>query len=121
MFGALCEVQLHIKLCIHAFHSFFSAILCSWIAISYYYGSGEGVSLRVDECIHRMTTPYHPQANGLVERYNQTLCNSLAKFAQDDQESWDANLGPVVYAYNTAIQVYLLIHCIPNDLNLLLL
>ena len=26
---------------------------------------------------HRMTTAYHPQANGLDERLNQTLVNSL--------------------------------------------
>ena len=54
---------------------------------------------------HRLTTPYHPQANGLVERYNQTLCNALAKFAQEDRESWDKNLGAVVYGYNSAVQV----------------
>lgn len=54
---------------------------------------------------HRLTTAYHPQANGLDERYNQTLTNSLAKFAQENRETWDEKLGAVVYSYNTAIQV----------------
>ena len=52
---------------------------------------------------HRMTTPYHPQANGLDERYNQTLVNTVAKFAQEDRTTWDTRLGEVVYAYNTAV------------------
>ena len=53
---------------------------------------------------HRLTTAYHPQANGLDERYNQTLVNSLAKFAQDTRETWDENVGEVVYSYNAALQ-----------------
>ena len=53
---------------------------------------------------HRLTTAYHPQANGLDERLNQTLVNSLAKFAQQNRETWDAKLSEVVYAYNTAVQ-----------------
>src|SRR6266498_1555057 len=28
---------------------------------------------------HRLSTPYHSQTNGLVERFNQTLCEKLAK------------------------------------------
>ena len=54
---------------------------------------------------HRLTTAYHPQANGLDERYNQTLVNSLAKYCQTNRETWDESLGPVVYSYNSAVQV----------------
>ena len=53
---------------------------------------------------HRLTTAYHPQANGLDERLNQTLVNSLAKFAQDNRRTWDTKLNEVLYAYNTAVQ-----------------
>lgn len=54
---------------------------------------------------HRLTTAYHPQANGLDERFNQTLSNSLAKFAQDNRDCWDEKLRAVVYAYNSSVQV----------------
>ena len=53
---------------------------------------------------HRLTTAYHPQANGLDERLNQTLINSLANLAQEDHTMWDKNLLEVVYAYNTVVQ-----------------
>ena len=53
---------------------------------------------------HQLTTAYHPLANGLDERYNQTLVNSLANFAQDKRETWDENVCEVVYSYNTAVQ-----------------
>ena len=54
---------------------------------------------------HRLTSCYHLQANGLVERFNQTLIHSLNKVIAGDKESWDEHISEIVYAYNTAIQV----------------
>ena len=35
------------------------------------------------------TTPYHPQADGLVKRFNQTLKSMLRKFVEDTGRDWD--------------------------------
>ncbi|KZS12009.1 Uncharacterized protein APZ42_023099 [Daphnia magna] len=59
---------------------------------------------------HRMTVPYHQQANGLVERQNKTLATMLAMYVDESHEDWDEFLGFVTFAYNTAEVV------IPADL-----
>ena len=46
---------------------------------------------------HLFSTPYHPQTNELVERFNRTLCESLAKLGETDD--WDKNIAPVLFAY----------------------
>ncbi len=38
---------------------------------------------------HRISTAYHPQTNGLVERFNQTLQRSLVKMVNNNQDDWD--------------------------------
>ncbi|KZR96601.1 putative KRAB-A domain-containing protein 2, partial [Daphnia magna] len=53
---------------------------------------------------HRMTVPYHQQANGLVERQNKTLATMLAMYVDESHEDWDEFLGFVTFAYNTARQ-----------------
>jgi len=38
------------------------------------------------------TTAYHPQTDGLVERFNRTLIDMLAKTANQNGRNWDVKL-----------------------------
>uniref|UniRef100_A0A1X7UPQ9 Integrase catalytic domain-containing protein n=1 Tax=Amphimedon queenslandica TaxID=400682 RepID=A0A1X7UPQ9_AMPQE len=51
---------------------------------------------------HHLVTAYHPQANGLDERFNQILQRMLVKFCSQTKESWDEYIDTCVYAYDTA-------------------
>ena len=45
------------------------------------------------------TTPYHPQANGLVENFNGTLKKMLKCYAKDEPEELDRHIPFVLFAY----------------------
>ena len=49
---------------------------------------------------HKLSSPYHPQTNGLVERFNRTLCEGLAKVTEKENE-WDKYIESVLFAYRT--------------------
>ncbi|KAK7880059.1 hypothetical protein WMY93_033267 [Mugilogobius chulae] len=50
------------------------------------------------------TTPYHPQTDGLVERYNQTLKSMLRKFVSTTGKDWDQWLSYLLFAYREVPQ-----------------
>ena len=50
------------------------------------------------------TTAYHPQSDGLVERFNRTLLNLLSIAAREDTCNWDSYLPLLMFAYRTSVQ-----------------
>ncbi len=50
------------------------------------------------------TTPYHPQTDGLVERFNQTLKSMLNKFVSETGKDWDKWLPYLLFAYREVPQ-----------------
>ena len=49
------------------------------------------------------TTPYHPQSDGLVERFNRTLLNMLATAVSKRPFQWESHLRRLCLAYNTRV------------------
>ena len=50
------------------------------------------------------TSPYHPQTDGLVERFNQTLKNILRKAATEEGKDWDKLVPYLLFAYREVPQ-----------------
>ena len=55
--------------------------------------------------VHKLnTTAYHPRTDGLVERFNRTLTNMLAKTVEQGGKDWDQRVPFVLFAYMASAQ-----------------
>ena len=52
---------------------------------------------------HIFSTPYHPQTNGVVERFHSTLKNMLRKLAEQSPSDWSRYLSAALFAYRQQI------------------
>ena len=50
------------------------------------------------------TSPYHPQTDGLVERFNQTLKSLLRKSVDKEGKDWDKMIPYLLFAYREVPQ-----------------
>ena len=53
---------------------------------------------------HAVSTPYHPQSNGLCERANATVKSMIKKLSSDNPASWDKLLQCALFAYREVPQ-----------------
>ena len=54
--------------------------------------------------IHKLnTTAYHPQCDGMVERFNCTLKTALRKHAAQHGTQWDKYLSGILFAYRNIL------------------
>ena len=52
---------------------------------------------------HKIASPYHPQTNGLQERFNQTLEKTLMKCVNEKQNDWDMRIKRILFGYRTSV------------------
>ena len=54
---------------------------------------------------HRLTTPYHPRANGQTEKTKGILCKIITKTMQGSMTVWDTKLIDALWAHRTTYKV----------------
>ena len=54
-------------------------------------------------CVKTRTAPYHPESDGMVERFNRTCLMMLSMFVNDRRDNWHELLPVVMHAYQTSV------------------
>ena len=49
------------------------------------------------------TTSLHPQSDGIIERFNQTLEAQMSKFVSENQKDWDQYVPLLMMVYQTSV------------------
>ena len=50
------------------------------------------------------STPYHPQGNRQVERFNRFIADTLSKYCAEKPQEWDVYLPYFTFVYNTTVR-----------------
>ncbi|CAF1360774.1 unnamed protein product [Didymodactylos carnosus] len=62
----------------------------------------EAVAIRL-RCVHTLSTPYHRQSQGVIERFNATFKQQLAKYTNEHYDDWDDYLRTTVSSYDSSV------------------
>ena len=54
-------------------------------------------------CTKIRTAPYHPESDGMIERFNRTCLMMLSMFVNDRRDNWHKLLPFVMHAYRTSV------------------
>ena len=54
-------------------------------------------------CVKMRTAPYHPESDGMVERFNRTCLMMLSMFVNYRRDNWNELLPFVMHAYRTSV------------------
>jgi len=63
-----------------------------------------GYLAKLYNIVQKRTSGYHPQTNGLTERFNRTIAHELAKAVNEKKDDWPKWLQAKVFAYNNTAQ-----------------
>lgn len=53
---------------------------------------------------HVTSSPYHPESQGALERFHQTMKSMLRKYCHKSQRDWDDGVPFVLFAAREAVQ-----------------
>ena len=63
----------------------------------YFRGQMEALGIQ-----HRISTPYHPESQGAIERFHQTLKSMIKKYCLNNISAWAKNLPFLLFAIRSA-------------------
>ncbi|KAF7640769.1 hypothetical protein LDENG_00015390 [Lucifuga dentata] len=60
--------------------------------------------LKTLDIMHVVSSAYHPESQGALERWHQTLKSMLRKYCQEGEKSWDEGIPFLLFAAREAVQ-----------------
>ena len=65
-----------------------------------YTGSKFKKMMNTQKIRHKLSSPYSPQSNGLVERFNVSIGTALRTFCSQNQKTWDLYIESITFGLN---------------------